>query len=237
MNTALSAISPSDLAKLLEKGEPASQLVDVREYLILANPTKRTIAQEYDRVSKSIRLVFVTSYRKIHNPEARKIYEAKAALYREELRNQMNNISNDLLRLTEKWESELAELEIEPSDNFSNPVKLRVEITSPEQHHFWEIILQMDRLLVVMENLWHYRKLKMEEKQDVIKVITRGIYGFSTNLSRRAGILHRMQSRIYSEENKAQLEYEDNSPVDDAEEYDYANSEQADTAESEESPA
>lgn len=202
MNVSVQAISPEQMAEEMKNGAPISQLVDVREYMIRANPTKRTVALEYERVAKGLKAVFISSYRRVNDPEARKIYEEKTAFYRDEIRNQMANISKNLSNLTKKWELQLQEAGIEPADTFTNPALLRVNITSPEEHHYWQIIQQMDWLLIVMENLWHYRGLDMEDKQNVVGKITKQIYGLGTNLEYHASKVRSLIAIIYRNQNR-----------------------------------
>lgn len=200
MNTTVQAISLSELSKELENGTPASQLIDVREFMIRANPTKRTIGSEHERIIRGMKTVFISSYRRIRNNEAKALYEEKAIKFRDEIRSQMNNIEKDLDRLSLKWEKELEDMEVTPSEEFSNSVLIRVEVSSPEEHHFWQIIQKMDWLLILMENLWHHRKLSMESKTEVIKNITKSIYGLGINVKRHADHINRMLAMIYQNE-------------------------------------
>lgn len=202
MTTAVTAISPEEMAAELDSGAPSSQLIDIREYLIRANPTKRTIALEHERVTRSLKTVFIGSYRTVNDREARQLYKNKTKLFRDEIRSQMKNVTRELQKLTNKWEIELDNLGVEPSDTFSNPTLLKVNITSPEEAQFWEIIQSMDWLLIVMENLWHYRKLEMENKQDVVHSITRQIYSIGRNLENRAGSIRGMNATIRKNENQ-----------------------------------
>ena len=200
--TDLKTLTPQQLIAELES-TPGSQLLFEHEMTLKTTPGKRTLAGEYQRVPKAFCELFLYSYRHIRNDEARLLYEAKGASYRQQIENQMSNAHSEILKLTRKWENLLQDLNHPINSNYTNPSTIKFEVKTPQEHEFWLIVASMDHLLVVMDNLWQARELDMVTKQTVTTKIVSQVTSIGVISERLSRALGSLRSSIFAHENKA----------------------------------
>lgn len=200
-------LTPAQLAKLLDS-EPSSQIVETKTLFLKTTPSKRTVAAEYLRVPRFFSQLYLHSYKRIGNPQARAVYESKAEIYRQQINNQMMNTSKEIEKLTNNWinilsaQSENGEVAI--NENYSNPSKIELGIRTPEERDFWQVVEQMDYLLVVMDNLWQTKELSITEKQAVTSKIVSQVNHIALMTERLAQALLKLRRDIHIKEKNAE---------------------------------
>lgn len=207
---AQNAISPAELAKLLET-ESGSQIINTKVVTLKTTPAKRSVAQEYQRVPKFFTQIFLHSYRRIRNDEARAVYETKAEDYRFQLTRQLMNTSEEISKLTTKWVKLLSEQygsEFEINDNYSNPTVVEINVKTPEEGDFWQIVEQMDFLLIVMDNLWQLKDLSLVDKQNVTTKIVAQITRIGQTAHNLSIALRKLRDTISEYEGESSSEEE-----------------------------
>lgn len=197
----MESVSIQELSKSLED-HTGSQIQVSHQLYLRTNPAKHTLAKEYARIPKSLVELFLKSHQKMRNDEANTIYQDKATAYRTDITRQMQNIRHDIQKLTNKWVLQLNEINYKVNTNYNNPVSVDVQIIAPQEREFYEIIEEMDYLLVILDNLWHAKEQSIEDKQRVTNQIVKGISGLGINAERKARGLVRLRSQIRSAETK-----------------------------------
>lgn len=187
----LKPISLTELSNTIND-QQASQLIETKDVLLNTNPCKRFVAGNHERIQRGIRTLFISSFMRVNNPEAREIFEPKAQRAREETLKNMNKILANFGDKAQQWEDKLLSEGIELKANYSNPVLLQVEIRAPEEHTFWEICQTFDRLMVVMDLLWHKQCQSIESKNEVTAKFAETLNGMANNIERQAISIGRM---------------------------------------------
>ena len=189
------AITPEDLIKSLET-DPNSQIQVTQNVTLRTNPAKHTLAKEYQRIPRAIVELFLKSHQKMTNTEDTLAYNQKADSYRKEVAAQINNIREDMEKLTSKWEIILAEMGHSIETNYNNTQTIQVQITAPEERDFYDLIETMDHLLVVMDNLWFAKEQSLEDKQRVTGHLVKAMAGLGANSERKAKALIRLRAML-----------------------------------------
>lgn len=201
-------VSPSDLLKMLES-EPSSQMIEVKRLTLKTTPSKRIVSQEYQRIPRCFTSLFLHSYRRIRQPDARVLYESKADVYRNLIMSQMIKASKEIEKLTTRWIELLASQhdgDFSLNENYSNPVTIEIHIRTPEERDYWQIVEQMDYLLIVMDNLWQSKDMSITDKQKVTTKVIAQVINIGEHSARLSSSLRRLRDSIFGYEDKQATE-------------------------------
>lgn len=185
----------SDLrAKVLNEGFIGSQIIQKIEVTLKTTPAIRFVANNYQDVRDSFRIIFVRSHKSIRagTPGVDE-FNTLISGYRKELKNNLKNITSMVAASCDKFENELAEdFDININEiEYTNPVKLSVEPKCPEERQFWEMIMAFDQMMALLDQLWHLGEAEIERKNETTSNLVKSLNGLvrsslkkSANISR-----------------------------------------------------
>lgn len=181
MENQVTPLTLDELRKNLSVADSSSQIIEERIITLNTNPAKHTLAWSNEDISRAFRELFMHSYAKLGNKLSQGDFDQKASNYRNEVAKNMANVLTGIQHLTTKWENELVELEHPINDNYSNPIVVKLNPSTPEEHDFIRIIEALDYFVIVQDNLWMAKGETLEQKQKVQQSVNKRISALVSN--------------------------------------------------------
>ena len=188
-----SSISIENLQEKLNEGT-TSHLLRHITIQIRTNPGKRIAVSENERAPRGLRELFMVGYSRINDGQARKIRDEKYENYRSQVLGQLKNCKRDISKLISNMEKELDENGHEVVTDYSNPVTLRLQVSTPQEEDFWKVVELMDYGQVVLDNMYSTGLMPMEKKHQLTSTIKDSV----EDLGKRIMSLSLAASRVRS---------------------------------------
>lgn len=201
-----SPLSVKELSEALSGPDGSSQIIEERVITLKTNPAKHTLGWSNEDIGRAFNELFMYSHAKLGDKESQAIIDEKGKMYREEVISNMENVVKGIHALTTKWELELAELEHSINKNYSNPVEVKLNPSTPEEHDYIGLIEALDYFVIIQDNLWMAKSETIEAKQRVQQNINKKISSFVSNARSKAKILKSIRSGAKQTKKEPELE-------------------------------
>jgi hypothetical protein len=187
-------ITLDGLKEALEESGSSSQLIAKKSISLKTNPSKTTLSRTHNDASNAMKELFIHSFAKLQDRGLHEVLHKKGTDFREEVQNNMSNITQDIEKLTTKWEVYLADMGHEINSNYSNPATVELEPKTPQEIMYLKIIETLDWFCVIQDNMWMANEQSMDSKQQVLRSVTKKIHNFVHSAKTKANVLRRIRS-------------------------------------------
>lgn len=188
-------MTPADLRnRVLKDGFTGSQIIQNIEVTLKTTPAIRFVADNYQDVRDSFRIIFVRSHRSIRaGTPGLEAFNTLISGYRTELKNNLRNITSKVTERCDKFENELAEdFDVNVAAiEYTNPVKLSVEPKCPEERQFWEMVMAFDQMMVALDQLWHLGEADIERKNETTGNLVKSLKGLVRSAQKKSSNISR----------------------------------------------